>query len=76
MRRVAGYFMVAVIFHLFPGLPLAAGGDCPTCSKFGIQQFSDKKVAPPFSLKMADGGQASLSDFKGKPLMVTFWASW
>ncbi len=76
VRRVASYFMAAVILNLFSGLILAAESDCPSCSKFGIQQFSEKKVATPFSLKMADGNQVSLSDFKGKPIMFTFWASW
>ena len=76
MRRVIGYFMAAVILNLIPGLLLAAESNCPACSKFGIQQFSEKKVAAPFSLKMADGNQVSLSDFQGKPIMFTFWASW
>ena len=76
VKMVAGYFMTAVILQLFSGFPLAAESDCPACSKFGIQQFSEKKVATPFSLKMADGNQVSLSDFKGKPILFTFWASW
>ena len=76
VKMVAGCFMTAVILHLFSGSLFAAESDCPACSKFGIQQFSEKKVAAPFSLKMAGGNQVSLSDFKGKPIMFTFWASW
>ena len=76
IKKVVGYFMMVVILNLFPGLLLAVWGDCPTCSKFGIQQLAENKVAPPFSLKMADGSQVSLTDFKGKPVMFTFWASW
>jgi cytochrome oxidase Cu insertion factor (SCO1/SenC/PrrC family) len=76
VRRVAGYFIAAVILNLFSGFLRAVESDCPACYKFGIQQFSEKKMSTPFSLKMADGNQGSLSDFKGKPIMFTFWASW
>jgi hypothetical protein len=75
-KKVACYFMAAVILHLFSGFLLAAESVCPACSKFGIQRFSEKKVDTPFSLKMADGNQASFSDFKGQSLIFTFWASW
>ena len=76
VKKIAGYVMAAIIFHLLSSLLLAAETDCPACSKFGVQRFSEKKAAPPFSLKMADGNQVSLSDLKGKPVMFTFWASW
>jgi len=48
----------------------------PSCDSFGIQRFQEKKEAPAFSLKGLDGKQASLSDFKGKPLLIVFWATW
>lgn len=34
------------------------------------------KEAPAFSGKTADGETVSLSDYKGKVLVVDFWASW
>jgi len=76
VKKIAGYFMAAIILHVLSGFLLAAETDYPACSKFGVQRFSEKKVAPPFSLKMADGNRVSLSDLKGKPVMFTFWASW
>jgi peroxiredoxin len=75
-KRVAGYVMAAIILHILSGLLFAADTDCPACSKLGVQHFSEKKVAPPFSLKRVDGNQVSLSEFRGKPVMFTFWASW
>ena len=48
----------------------------PSCGSFGIQRFQEKKEAPAFSLKGLDGKQFSLSDFKGKPLLIVFWATW
>jgi len=54
----------------------AAQTDFPACSAFGVQRFQEKKAAHPFSLKMLDGKQVSLGDFKGKPVLFLFWASW
>ena len=34
------------------------------------------KPAPGFTLVDLDGKKVSLSDFKGKPVMVNFWATW
>lgn len=46
------------------------------CESFGIQRFQARKDPPPFSLKNLDGKQVSLSEYKGKPLLLFFWASW
>jgi cytochrome oxidase Cu insertion factor (SCO1/SenC/PrrC family) len=50
--------------------------ECPSCDSFGIQRFQEKKEAPAFSLKGLDGKQVSLGDFKGKPVLIVFWATW
>ena len=34
------------------------------------------KPAPDFELTMIDGTKQRLSDFKGKPVWINFWASW
>jgi peroxiredoxin len=34
------------------------------------------KPAPDFELTMIDGTKVHLSDFKGKPVWINFWASW
>jgi len=36
----------------------------------------EKKAAPDFSLALLDGKQFQLSDHKGKPVMINFFASW
>ena len=50
--------------------------ESPSCNSFGVQRYQEKKEAPVFSLKGLDGKQVSLSDFKGKPVIVIFWATW
>jgi peroxiredoxin len=43
---------------------------------FGVQRFEEKRVAPPFTLKSLEGKTIALSDFKGKPVLLVFWATW
>jgi peroxiredoxin len=50
--------------------------ECPSCSSFGVQRFQEKKEAPSFSLNSLDGKPIALNDFRGKPVLVTFWATW
>jgi len=32
--------------------------------------------APDFTLKTLDGGEVTLSDLRGRPVLINFWASW
>jgi peroxiredoxin len=73
--------MAGVSALLLPFLhPLRAASpsppECPSCNSFGVQRFQEKKEAPPFSLNNLDGKKINLSDFRGKPVLITFWATW
>lgn len=46
-----------------------AGGSGPQTATVG-------QPAPDFKLQNPDGESISLSDFKGKPVLINFWASW
>lgn len=37
---------------------------------------TEVKPAPDFSGKLLSGKKVELSDYKGKPLVINFWASW
>ncbi len=44
-----------------------------------VQDLKSKMItepAPEFSLKDLDGGEVSLKDFKGKTVVLDFWATW
>ncbi len=34
------------------------------------------KPAPPFALRDLDGNRVRLEDFRGRPVLVNFWATW
>ena len=53
-----------------------APGDEAMDTVHGAPSPLQHKPAPPFTLKQLDGKTVSLSDFKGKPLVVNFWATW
>ena len=40
------------------------------------QQEPQKALAPDFTVVDADGREVKLSDFRGKPTVVNFWATW
>jgi thiol-disulfide isomerase/thioredoxin len=51
-----------------------AGGD--GAPPDGLAPDMKGKPAPAFTLVDLQGKKVSLSDFKGKPVLVTFWATW
>lgn len=67
----------------FPGTPSvgsanqgnAAVTDENSPSAQGLPDFRDKP-APSFTLKTVDGKTVSLSDYKGKAVLLNFWATW
>lgn len=53
--------------------PGAADPDSPEAQ--GLKDFRGKP-APAFTLKTPDGKPVSLSDYKGKAVLINFWATW
>ena len=46
------------------------------CNSFGVVKSQVERKAPSFCLKTPDGNQVILNDFKGKPVLLKFWATW
>ena len=55
-------------------MPEAAGSG--PAATYGAIPEMQGKVAPGFTLVDLDGKKVSLADFKGKPVLVNFWATW
>ena len=41
-----------------------------------LKPAADRKAAPAWTLKDSDGRAVSLSDYKGKVVLLNFWATW
>ncbi len=48
----------------------------PRTVKAAVKPDKERKTAPEFSLKDADGKTVHLSDYKGKVVLLDFWATW
>jgi len=74
--------MVAWLILFAAPLLQAGGSSTPSqmsqssSNPFGIQRLEEKKEAPPFCLKTLNGGKVSLSDYKGRLVLLAFWATW
>ena len=49
------------------GKPITAGS---------VKPDKDRKVAPSFELKDVDGRTVRLADYRGKVVLLNFWATW
>lgn len=44
--------------------------------KAAVKPIKDRKPAPDFALKDSNGATVKLSDYKGKVVLLNFWATW
>src|SRR5580658_7226285 len=45
-------------------------------AKAAVKEGKDRKLAPPFTLKDSNGEPVQLADYKGKVVLLDFWATW
>lgn len=63
-----------VLALIVAGLLLTQGN---AKNEFSSKSSSDaKELVPNFTLKLMSGGNFNLSDYKGKPILINFFASW
>ena len=56
-------------------LPLGAVG-APDFASLNIQRYEAPKAAPAFTLPDLDGKKVQLADYKGKVVLLFYWATW
>src|SRR5579884_3711664 len=68
--------------HLFQAVAIAGiAAYLAACTFYeadrpSLKAEKDRKQAPDFALKDADGELVKLSDYKGKVVLLNFWATW
>lgn len=67
-------FPAALLLAALLAAPVAAAG--PDYAGMQIQPYDPAKAAPAFALPDLDGKTVRLEDFKGKVVMLVFWATW
>ena len=67
----AGVLILAVIWTLFSRIPVdgAPQDEAPPSPRQGFS-------APDFSAELLDGGQVTLSELRGQPIILNVWATW
>jgi thiol-disulfide isomerase/thioredoxin len=66
--------LVAVVFYVDKKTRLQTG--VTSASESGAEMAAAGKPAPDFSVKNLDGKDVTLADYKGKVVLVNFWATW
>ena len=73
-KRIALYFLSLSLIMLAGSSRLWAEEEA--LANFGVHRFDEKPDAPEFTLADVNGTKRSLSDFRGKFVMLNFWATW
>src|SRR5438445_9990081 len=63
------------IFFLVSGIAIFLFAK-PKAEDMKYAGFSEVKAAPEFTLKDVNGNTVKLSDFRGKVVVLNFWATW
>lgn len=74
LRIAVAALVVGVVVALAALLAVGLANRSPVTGRSGATRID--KPAPPIEMALYDGGNLSVSDYAGKPVVVNFWASW
>ena len=75
-RPVRAFFCLALCLAFISVLPGCSGEKGGSEEVAGDEEASSAVKAPNFSLPDLSGDTVKFSDFKGKVVLVDFWATW
>jgi hypothetical protein len=59
-----------------PAAEAAGRSESPAFAALGLQAYEPAKDAPAFALPDLEGRTRRLDDYRGKALLLFFWATW
>jgi cytochrome oxidase Cu insertion factor (SCO1/SenC/PrrC family) len=68
--------VVALLALVGAALAAPASAAGPDFAALGIEPYEPPRPAPAFSLPDLDGTPRSLTDLRGKVVLLFFWATW
>jgi cytochrome oxidase Cu insertion factor (SCO1/SenC/PrrC family) len=75
MKKILAIIMVLIISLLLTAWE-SIGAEQDPLTAFGAVKFNEGTIAPDFNLEDLTGNQVNLTDFKGKVVLIIFWATW
>ncbi len=73
---VGAFSITSVVLTACGVMANSAPSESPAIVQSGGSVSTDNQSAPSFTLKDIDGKMVSLADYRGRPLLVNFWATW
>ncbi len=74
--RIKIIALCLLLFSWFQSVSFVADVEAGSFSDFGVIRPEESRQAPIFSLKDMKGNVVSLEDFRGKVILLSFWATW
>ena len=74
VRLAAGCVIAAALWA--PAAAAQPAAAPAAWEKMGVQAYEPPKPAPAFALPALDGRTVRLEDYRGKALLLFFWATW
>jgi len=68
--------LVAIVLGVVVACSVGKQQKSESVAPSDVKAEKDRKPAPAFALKDADGKTVTLADYKGKVVLLNFWATW
>jgi cytochrome oxidase Cu insertion factor (SCO1/SenC/PrrC family) len=75
MKKLSILISVFIVSLVLSAWALTGAEQDPMAA-FGAVKFNEGTPAPGFSMENLTGDQVNLADFRGKVVLLNFWATW